>query len=241
MNLLTARWTGNDGHTRTGATHRRQRTRNFGVLARALKWASAMIAMTLAVPLAPAHATRVLQASFTQTEEIVAIDASFSFDGVTGINTGLNTFSGTSTSTSKGGPSGAYNGQSLGEYAVDVTTSCGPFTGPFGETEATGSTGITLNLVASRFASCGINGSGNCTFGIGQSGTGCFNPTNGVYTITETDLIYAGTGIFAHLLGGTSFSQATAVGFTLAAPSSPGYGLFQWSTATGTSVIVLPR
>lgn len=219
------------------SARRRERILRLG-----LNWLAATIALALVTPTSPANATRVLQATFTQNSEVLAVDASFSFDGVTNISsTGLSTFSGTSTSTTKSGPSGAYSGQSLGEYAVDLTTPCGPFTGPFGETEATGGTGITLKLVASRFASCGINGSRNCTFGIGQSGTGCFNPSDGVYTITETDLIYAGTGIFAHLLGGTSFSKATAVGFTLAAPSSPGYGLFQWSSATGTSVIVLPR
>jgi hypothetical protein len=105
------------------------------------------------------------------------------------------------------------------------------FTGVFGEAEA----GVNTNLVGAVFSEDKLLGS---LFFSGTSGSGCFSPTTGAFTFTQSNAIFAGTGVFK---GATGSGTYTLTGFTLGPPAAAGaFGFFQWSRANGKETITLP-
>jgi hypothetical protein len=122
---------------------------------------------------------------------------------------------------------GTFNNTGVGEVLVG-TTACS-FTGVFGEAEM----GVKTSLIGSVTASDGPVGS---TFFVGASESGCVSLTTGAFTSTETDTLFAGTGVYK---GATGSSTYTSVGFTLAAPAA-GFGFFQWARGNGKTTITLP-
>jgi len=119
------------------------------------------------------------------------------------------------------------------EWSINAALPC-TFKGLSGKSE----TGETITLVGAVGASHSISGPlHGDLFIVGKSGTGCFNPANGDSRGTETDLFVGGTGGNANATGSDTY---TFVGVTLSAPSTPGYGLFQWGKDAGTFVEKVP-
>ena len=105
------------------------------------------------------------------------------------------------------------------------------FTGVFGEAE----TGVNTSLVGAVFSEDKLLGS---LFFSGTSGSGCFSPTTGAFTFTQSNALFAGTGAFKNATGSGSY---TLTGFTLGPPPAAGaIGFFQWSRANGKETITLP-
>jgi hypothetical protein len=121
----------------------------------------------------------------------------------------------------------------VSEVSTDATKPCS-FKGLSGSTES-GETYTLVGSVAAGHASGGpLFGD---TFSVGKTATGCFNPANGDFAGTETDLIVGGTGANRNATGSLTY---TVVGVTLSAPSTPGYGFFQWFRLRGTFVEMVP-
>jgi hypothetical protein len=125
---------------------------------------------------------------------------------------------------------GASNIDGVTELSVVLSTSCS-FTGVFGEAEA----GVKTKLVGAVFSEDKLLGS---LFFSGTSGSGCFSPTTGAFTFTQSNALFAGTGVFE---GATGSGSYTLTGFTLGPPPAAGaFGFFQWSKADGKETITLP-
>ena len=76
------------------------------------------------------------------------------------------------------------------------------------------------------------------TFWTGKSESGCFSPSTGAFSATETDDLVAGTGVFAGATGTTTY---TVVGFVLGPPPATGaLGFFEWFQIKGTNTLTLP-
>ena len=124
---------------------------------------------------------------------------------------------------------GASDIQGVTELSVG-STRC-TFTGVFGEAE----TGVNTSLVGAVYAQDGLLGS---LFYSGTSGNGCFSLTTGAFTFTESNVIFAGTGVFKGATGSGSF---TLKGFTLGPPPATGaFGFFQWARGNGKITVTLP-
>ncbi len=187
-----------------------------------------VLALSVGVFLAPKADAKTFKGTFHSRGTAVSMGGSFSFDTADTTSTAaLGTGSGTSIFPKKPILGGAYSFQSVSEYS-EGTTSCS-FTGVFGESE----TGVNLDFIGSASAVDGPLGS---TFYGGASGSGCINLTSGEFTVTETDTLFAGTGIYK---GATGSSTYTEVGFTLAPPAG-GLGFFQWAEANGKTSVTLP-
>jgi hypothetical protein len=159
----------------------------------------------------------------------VSINGLLSFDGSTTSSESLATCSINSIFPTKpilGGPSDL---QGVTEFSV-VGASC-TFTGVFGEAE----TGVTTSAVGALYAQNGLLGS---LFYSNTLGTGCLSLTTGAFTFTETNAIFAGTGVFKGATGTGSF---TLKGFTLGpAPATGAFGFFQWARGNGKINVHLP-
>jgi hypothetical protein len=117
----------------------------------------------------------------------------------------------------------------VNEYIIG-TTPCS-FTGPFGESE----NGLDTKLVGLASAIDGAKGS---AFYVGKSESGCFSVSTGAFFATETDELFAGTGVFAGATGTTTY---TVVGFVLGPPPATGaLGFFEWFQIKGTLTVTLP-
>jgi hypothetical protein len=83
-----------------------------------------------------------------------------------------------------------------------------------------------------------IDGAKGSTFYVGKSESGCFSASTGAFFATETDQLFAGTGVFAGATGTTTY---TVVGFVLGPPTVTGaFGFFEWFRIKGTTTITLP-
>ena len=179
--------------------------------------------------LATAAQAKTFKCTATNRGTAVGIGGSFSFDGSTVSIAALNTFAGNVECKHNESLSGAFHGQGVNEYNTG-TTSCS-FTGLFGESE----TGLDTTLVGIVYASDQKNGS---TFWSGKSESGCFSPSTGAFSATETDELFAGTGVFA---GATGTSTYSVIGFVLGPPPAMGaLGFFEWFQIKGTNTITLP-
>jgi hypothetical protein len=189
----------------------------------------AVLALSVGVFLAPVADAGTFKGTFHSRETYVSIGGSLSFDGSTTSTAVLGRGSGASIFPTKPILGGAYNDTGVGEVHVG-TTSC-TFTGVFGEAE----TGVKTSLIGSVTASDGPLGS---TFYFGTSLSGCVSLTTGAFISTETDTLFAGTGVYK---GGTGTATYTSVGFTLGPPVAAGaFGFFQWARSTGKITITLP-
>jgi hypothetical protein len=170
-----------------------------------------------------------VKCAFSNTGTAVSIGGSLSFDGRTTSIAARNTFAGHSECKHKHSLSGDFHGQGVNEYSTG-TTPC-TFTGIFGESES----GFDTTLVGIVYAIDQANGS---TFWNGKSESGCFSSSTGAFSATETDELFAGTGVFAGATGSTTY---TVVGFVLGPPPATGaLGFFEWFQIKGTSTVTLP-
>ena len=175
-----------------------------------------------------AHA-KTIKCTATIRGTAVSIGGSFSFDGSTTSIAALNTFAGSIECEHKHSFSGDFHGQGVSEYSTG-TTPC-RFTGIFGESE----NGFDTKLVGIVYAIDQENGS---TFWIGESESGCFSPSTGTFSATETDDMVAGTGVFEKVTGTTTY---TMTGFVLGPPPATGaLGLFEWFQIKGTNTLTIP-
>jgi hypothetical protein len=70
------------------------------------------------------------------------------------------------------------------------------------------------------------------------SASGCLSLTTGAYTLTQTNAIFAGIGVFKGATGTGSF---TLKGFTLGpTPGGGAFGFFQWARGNGKLTVTLP-
>ncbi len=150
----------------------------------------------------------------------------FSFDGVN--------YAGLSDVTwkvkCKNQPTTIFTGQDLAENSFSETPCT--FTGPDGNSE----TGITGTLVAG-VAVARNSTTGDMVFSEDVSGSTCFNTSTTDFASKANSKYTGGTGKYA---GATGTATGNSVGSNLAAPSSPGFGFFAWSTGSGTGTITLP-
>jgi hypothetical protein len=189
----------------------------------------AVLTLCAGLLLTTAAQAKTFNGTFTNRGTAVSIGGSLSFDGSTTSIATLSTFAGHVEFKHKRSLSGNFHGQGVNEYSTG-TTPCS-FTGLFGESES----GLDTTLVGAVFASDGPNGS---TFYVGKSESGCFSVTTGAFSATETDELFAGTGVFAGATGTTTY---TVVGFVLGPPPATGaLGFFEWFQIKGTSTVTLP-
>jgi hypothetical protein len=189
----------------------------------------AVLTLSAGLLLATAAQAETFKCRSTNTGTAVSIGGSFSFDGSTTSIAALNTFAGHTECKDKESLSGDFHGQGVNEYNIG-TTPCS-FTGIFGESE----NGLDTTLVGIVYAIDGPNGS---TFYSGKTESGCFSPTTGAFRATETDQLFAGTGVFKGATGTTTY---TVRGFVLGPPPATGaLGFFEWFRIKGTSTITLP-
>ena len=119
----------------------------------------------------------------------------------------------------------------MGVSELSVGSTPCTFTGVFGEAES----GVNTSLVGAICAQDGLLGS---LFYSGTSANGCFSPTTGAFISTQSNVIFAGTGVFK---GATGSGSYTLKGFTLGPPPATGaFGFFQWSRASGKITVTLP-
>jgi hypothetical protein len=189
----------------------------------------AVLTLSAGLFLAAAAQARTFKCTGTNRGTAVSIGGSFSFDGSKISIAALNTFAGHSECKHKESLGGDFHGQGVNEYNIG-TTPCS-FTGPFGESEK----GLDTTLVGIAYAIDGANGS---AFYVGKSESGCFSASTGAFFATETDELFAGTGVFAGATGTTTY---TVVGFVLGPPPATGaLGFFEWFRIKGTSTVTLP-
>jgi hypothetical protein len=189
----------------------------------------AVLTLSAGLLLATAAQAKTIKCTATNRGTAVSIGGSFSFDGSTTSIAALNTFAGSIECKHKHSFSGDFHGQGVNEYSTD-TTPC-TFTGIFGESE----NGFDTKLVGIVYAIDQENGS---TFWTGKSESGCFNPSTGAFSATETDELVAGTGVFAGVTGTTTY---TVTGFVLGPPPATGaLGFFEWFQIKGTNTLTLP-
>ena len=189
----------------------------------------AVLTLSAGLLLATAAQAKTFTCTATDRGTAVSIGGSFSFDGSKTSIAALNTFAGHSECKHKESLGGDFHGQGVNEYIVG-TTPCS-FTGPFGENE----NGLDTKLVGIAYAIDGAKGS---AFYVGKSESGCFSPSTGAFFATETDQLFAGTGVFAGATGTTTY---TVVGFVLGPPPAPGaLGFFEWFQVKGTLTVTLP-
>jgi hypothetical protein len=189
----------------------------------------AVLTLSAGLLLATVAQAKTFKCTATNRGTAVSIGGSFSFDGSKTSIAALNTFAGHSECKHKPSLSGDFHGQGVNEYNIG-TIPC-TFTGLFGESE----TGLDTTLVGIAYAIDQPNGS---TFYVGKSESGCFSPSTGAFSATETDELFAGTGVFAGATGTTTY---TVVGFVLGPPPATGaLGFFEWFRIIGTSTVTLP-
>ena len=172
--------------------------------------AIAVLVLFVGLLRAPVAQAKTIKCTATNRGTAVSLGGSFSFDGSTTSIAALNTFAGSIECKHKHSFSGDFRGQGMNEYSTG-TTPC-TFTGIFGESE----NGFDTKLVGIVYAIDQENGS---TFWTGKSESGCFNPTSGAFSATETDEMVAGTGVFAGVTGTTTY---TVTGFVLGPPPATG-------------------
>ncbi len=189
----------------------------------------AVLTLSVGLLLATAAQAKTFRCTATNRGTAVGIGGSFSFDGSTTSIAALNTFAGNIECKHKHSLSGDFHGQGVNQYNTG-TTPC-TFTGLFGETE----NGLDTTLVGIVYAIDQQNGS---TFWSGKSESGCFSASTGAFSATETDELFAGTGVFAGATGTTTY---TVVGFVLGPPPATGAsGFFEWFQIKGTETLTLP-
>jgi hypothetical protein len=189
----------------------------------------AVLTVSAGLLLATAAQAKTFKCKATNRGTAVSIGGSFSFDGSKISIAALNTFAGHSECKNKLSLSGDFHGQGVNEYNIG-TIPC-TFTGLFGESE----TGLDTTLVGIAYAIDQPNGS---TFYVGKSESGCFSASTGAFFATETDELFAGTGVFAGATGTTTY---TVSGFVLGPPPATGaLGFFEWFQIKGTSTVTLP-
>jgi hypothetical protein len=189
----------------------------------------AVLTLSAGLLLATAAQAKTFKCTATDRGTTVSIGGSFSFDGSTTSTAALSTFAGHSECKHKESLGGDFHGQAVNEYIIG-TTPCS-FTGPFGESE----NGLDTKLVGLASAIDGAKGS---AFYVGKSESGCFSASTGAFFATETDELFAGTGVFAGATGTTTY---TVSGFVLGPPPATGaLGFFEWFQIKGTSTVTLP-
>jgi hypothetical protein len=189
----------------------------------------AVLTLSAGLLLATVAQAKTIKCTATNRGTAVSLGGSFSFDGSTTSIAALNTFAGNIECKHKHSFSGAFRGQGMNEYSTG-TTPC-TFTGIFGESE----NGFDTKLVGIVYAIDQENGS---TFWTGKSESGCFNPSSGAFSATETDDLVAGTGVFTGVTGTTTY---TVTGFVLGPPPATGaLGFFEWFSIKGTNTLTLP-
>ena len=189
----------------------------------------AVLTLCAGLLLTTAAQAKTFKCTGTNRGTAVGIGGSFSFDGSTTSIAALNTFAGHIECKHKHSLSGDFHGQGVNEYSTG-TTPC-TFTGIFGESES----GFDTTLVGIVYAIDQANGS---TFWSGKSESGCFSASTGAFSATETDDMFAGTGVFAGATGTTTYA---VVGFVLGPPPATGaLGFFEWFQIKGTSTVTLP-
>jgi hypothetical protein len=189
----------------------------------------AVLTLSACLLLATAAQANTIKCTATNRGTAVSIGGSFSFDGSTTSIAALNTFAGHSECEENDSLSGDFHGQGVNEYNIG-TTPCS-FTGVFGESE----NGLDTTLVGIVYAIDQENGS---AFWTGKSESGCFSPSTGAFSATETDELFAGTGVFAGVTGTTTY---TVIGFVLGPAAATGaLGFFEWFQIKGTNTLTLP-
>ena len=189
----------------------------------------AVLTLSAGLLLATAAQAKTFKCRSTNRGTAVSIGGSFSFDGSTTSIAALNTFAGHTECKHKDSFSGDFHGQGVNEYSIG-TTPCS-FTGVFGESE----NGLDTTLVGIVYA---IDQEKGSTFWTGKSESGCFSSSTGAFFATETDELFAGTGIFAGATGTTTY---TVSGFVLGPPPATGaLGFFEWFQIKGTNTLTLP-
>jgi hypothetical protein len=189
----------------------------------------AVLTLSAGLLLATVAQAKTFKCTATNRGTAVSIGGSFSFDGSKTSIAALNTFAGHSECKHKPSLGGDSHGQGVNEYNIG-TTPC-TFTGIFGESE----NGVDTTLVGIVYA---IDQEKGSTFWTGKSESGCFSPSTGAFSATETDDLVAGTGVFAGATGTTTY---TVVGFVLGPPPATGaLGFFEWFRIKGTSTVTLP-
>jgi hypothetical protein len=150
------------------------------------------------------------------SEKGASITVNFSFNGITPAN--YSTYAG---SDNIGGP---FSGQQIADFSLG-TGSC---------TAPDGSTGTVAVLIQSTEVDSYNQGQLYST-GVGAAaGSGCLSNTTVAFGVTVTLSIAGGTGKFANASGSLTYAET---GTILAAPGSPGSGLFGAFQATRTGAI----
>ena len=188
-----------------------------------------VLALSVGVLLATVAEAGTFKGAFHARYTGVSIGGSLSFDGSTSSIAVLATGSGNTIFPMKPILGGASRIQGVSEVSTGATP-CS-FTGVFGEAES----GVNTSLIGSVTAADGPLGS---TFYSGASGSGCLSLTTFAFTFTETDTLFAGTGIYKNGIGSTT---QTSVGFIMGPPAAAGaFGFFEWLRSDGKITITLP-
>jgi hypothetical protein len=189
----------------------------------------AVLTLSVGMFLATAVDAGTFKGTFSSRCTDVSINGLLSFDGSSTSSEALVTCSLNSIFPTKPILGGAADLQGVTEFAVG-STSC-TFTGVFGEAES----GVTSDVVGALYAQNGLSGA---LFYSGTSGSGCLSLTTGAFTLTASNAIFAGTGVYKGATGTGSFNLK---GFTLGpAPATGAFGFFQWARGNGKITLNLP-
>src|SRR5271167_1680572 len=176
--------------------------------------AIAILAFSAGMFLAPAAGAGTFNGATHSRAEAVSMGGSFAFDTPDQFST-ADLLTGSTAAAFPTNPAlgGVLSFQGMSEVNLGGTVCT--FTGVFGEKE----TGVNSAWVGSTYAADGPSGS---FFEEGVSGSGCYSISTGKFTFTETDTIFAGTGIYRGVKGSATVTWS---GITLGPPGG-GTGIF---------------